>query len=185
MVTQLELSAPIDQGHLVLAIPAADPSARVPASTLLARPDLGGAVLPGTQSVVNVVTWNTSNQSLRETANTGHAEHQLVNWLEGKGEKFMSTINGITVNVNPYSPCSACSDELVYVLNLIKKTRTGQPVAANLSWSEIYPGARGGVQATTSQSLVELQRAGWVLSGGEVPQDESVYKHMVHVAPLE
>lgn len=186
MVAQLELSVPVSPPKMASPIAAADPSARVPmGGALLSQPTPEGAAAPLQSRIVNLVTWNTSNQSLRQTGNSGHAEHQFVNWLEGKGGNFMSTIEKVTVNVSPYSPCSPCSDELRYALKLIKDSRKNKTVDASLSWVEAYPGARGGEQMTTSQNLVELEREGWVLTGGSVPQDQSVFKNMVKVAPLK
>ena len=87
------------------------------------------------------------------------------------------------MNVSPYSPCS---DELCYALQLITRANGNKPVDANLVWIEAYPGAKGGVQMTTSQNLVELQRAGWKLSGGgSVPDDASVFRNSVHIEPLK
>ncbi len=191
MVAQLELSAPYSAPATPIPIETADRTATTLAGGAEFKPKTpgrsGASPAPGAiaPNVVTLVTWNTSNNSLNQTGNSGHAEHQFANWLEGKDRKYLAQIRKVTLNIQPYSPCTICAEDLVSALKAIKSADEARTVEASLVWVEAYPGDRYGNQATTSQSLFGLQSAGWQLMGGAIADDKSIHKNMVHVEPLK
>ncbi len=188
MVVQLELSATYAPPLEPAPIETADRAATTLTGGAEFKPKTprrSAAFMAPAANVLTLVTWNTSNNSLNQTGNSGHAEHQFVNWLEGKGSKYLGQIKRVTINISPYSPCTVCAEDLTSALNLIKKADNTRAVDASLVWVEAYPGDRFGRQATTSQSLLELQSAGWKLMGGSIVDDRSIHKNMVHVEPLK
>jgi hypothetical protein len=130
----------------------------------------GGAVLPSAAGEVKMVTWNTSNQSLRRST-TGHAEAQFYAWLDGPGSQYLGNITDLTITLNPYSPCSTCTDLLASAIGKIKG-RGGLAAggSASIKWQKWYPGAFPDfVTKTTNAGLATLAND-YVLSG-EYPDE--------------
>ncbi|MBN9697520.1 MAG: hypothetical protein J0L85_17160 [Zoogloea sp.] len=80
-------------------------------------------------------------------------------------------------------------DELSGFLRDIRAARAaaGTPaVQARIAWTEAYPGGRGGLQATTTQSLGILSGAGWTLAApaSGLPPNDNAWAAQVHVEPL-
>jgi hypothetical protein len=125
-----------------------------------------------------MATWNTSNVS--SPGNTSHAEHQFIHWLDSRPDE-KARLEGITINLFKRSPCSECGPELAQVLNEVKRMRKGQPVRADIYWTQLHS---SGAQPTSWQSLHEMQRAGWVLhapADALPPEKGGYHAEQVHV----
>lgn len=171
-------------------LPAADMGARVRGSTLVPFGSGGAVLASGGAQVLDVATWNTGR--LNETGNTSHAEHQFIHHMEGRNRRergFFGRIASLELNLRNYSPCTVCVDELSGFLRDIRAARAaaGTPaVQARIAWTEAYPGGRGGLQATTTQSLGILSGAGWTLAApaSGLPPNDNAWAAQVHVEPL-
>jgi hypothetical protein len=165
---QLELALPIEVPATVLQ--AVDPiKAGVPT---------GGAVwTPSTRASkrVNVVTWNTSD--VDPPGNNSHAEHQFVSYMESRKELWPLVERITVVNVRR-SPCSVCAPELAVLLKQIRAARKGQPVNAQIYWTQLHS---TGAQPTTWEALHEMQSAKWGLNapGTALPPEKGYHADMV------
>jgi len=154
--------------RITLSAAASVPGRRLAATSPAARTLEGGVVLPQTAATeLVVVGWNTSN--IATWSNDSHGEHQLVSYLERErvgGQRLMTMIESIEVNVINYSPCAMCTDELASVLEQIADARGRTFVGTSgaiLAWRDYYPGFRGGQAAKTWQGIGRPSRAGWTL----------------------
>ena len=160
-------------------LPALDPGAKV----------AGGQVLPiwiNGPGALEVVTWNTGEASdLRRYGNRSHAEAQFVEFMRGRA------FSSIDIEIS-HSPCTACADMLAGRLRSVKEkgttvstapsrrvgqriyvgsaTTTSSAIPATLRWGELFSMPP---QATTPQSLRELQAAGWQMAAprAAIPED--------------
>jgi hypothetical protein len=106
---------------------------------------------------LNVVTWNTSD--VDPPGNSSHAEHQFVEYMESRHDLW-TMVEKITISNVSRSPCSACGPELAMLLKEVKTARVGKPVEAEIFWTKLHG---TGAQPTSSQTLREMQAAGWRL----------------------
>lgn len=174
----------------VTPLPAAERGAQVRGSALVPFGSGGAVLASGGAQILDVASWNTGR--LNETGNTSHAEHQFIHHMEGRNRRergFFGRIAGLELNLRNYSPCTVCVDELSGFLRDIRAARAaaGTPaVQARIAWTEAYPGGRGGLQATTTQSLGTLSGAGWTLAApaSGLPPNDNAWAAQVHVEPL-
>ena len=162
-------------------LPALDRGAGIP----------GGRVLPtwidgSGGGALEIVTWNTGEASdLRRYGNRSHAEAQFFEFMRDR--EFTS----VDIEIS-HSPCTACADMLVGLLKSMKAKgttvsrgpirRVGQriyvgaaietppAIPATLRWGALFETPP---QATTPQSLRELQAVGWQMAAprSAIPND--------------
>lgn len=178
IVTMVARVAPAP-GVAIRDLPALDRGARIP----------GGRVLPtwiDGAGALEIVTWNTGEASdLRRYGNRSHAEAQFFEFMRGRA------FTSVDIEIS-HSPCTACADMLVGLLKSMKAKgttvsrgptrRVGQRVyvgaaietppvlPATLRWGALFETPP---QATTPQSLRELQAVGWHMAAprAAIPND--------------
>ncbi|MBL6614707.1 MAG: hypothetical protein ISP49_04525 [Reyranella sp.] len=159
-------------------LPALDPGAGIAGGTVLPTWIAGGAL--------EIVTWNTGEASdLRRYGNRSHAEAQFYEFMRDRD------FTSIEIEIS-HSPCTACADMLAGLLNSMKAraasvlrgpnrrvgkrilvgsaTDTARPIPATLRWGTLFETPP---QATTPQSLRQLQAAGWRMAAPRtaIPND--------------
>jgi hypothetical protein len=186
----------------------------IPTVGLPARRTEGGAILPSPtarqmarrgldpeteQRTVRSAHWNTTPQSLNVTANTSHAEHQMVAWAEsGQVKALYPDIETITVNLQQLSPCSACVNELTDLISTLDAARRSELREAKpfkggngnavLTWTKLYLGARkiGGDNRTIPGHITALFKSGWTIhapSDAHPEQSAELARGLINPAP--
>jgi len=157
VVAEIELSANAES--MSRRLPSTDRGGLAQGGGVLAQPS-------DRPNIVRVAGWNTSNINTHD--NASHAEHQLSQFIETEyvGDlRLMPLIHRLQVNVLFYSPCATCSGELAKLLSRIAtdRKRPFERGEAILAWRDHYAGFKGGINATTWQSINALDSAGWSL----------------------
>jgi Domain of unknown function (DUF4157) len=143
----------------------------------------GGDELP--PNVVRTVSYNTANLNIH--GNVSHAEHHFVSWLSSQTN--LPAVQSITLNLQDFSPCAICTDELI---GLIRQLVTARGRAfdrgkadAVLTWTKPYPGIRpGGDNRTTKPGVDALIGAGWKVHAPPVKEGDPLRDtQIVIVAP--
>ena len=132
----------------------------------------GGAILPVTGQTVEARTWNTGDIDRARELNSSHAEHYFVRFVSGQHDPaWQRRITHIEVDIHDYSPCTACADELVGLMNHLKgKRQPSDPsLTATLTWRKPYDKPP---LATTQAALNTLAAAGWGVTPATVPPGE-------------
>jgi hypothetical protein len=137
--------------------PSLDPTTTAGPSRAASKLRSGGVAVPGTGSVLEVVTWNTGELDPRVQSNATHAEEQFVQWFLRQGAAWRERVEGIRIEVHDLSPCVACIEGLVRVHQHAPELRE-----AKISWGSLYT---KGVWATTNEALRRLSSVGWEYEG--------------------
>ncbi|MFE7629739.1 hypothetical protein [Kocuria sp. NPDC057446] len=104
----------------------------------------GGAVfLPQNPSKLEVLNWNSADMG--RTSNSDHAEHHFAEWLNSIKNRWQN-IRRIDIVNDPYSPCTACADELEGLAKHVSQARIREnpganPLVATLHWTKVWGGA--------------------------------------------
>jgi hypothetical protein len=140
----------------------------------------GGAVfVPASgETVIRVVTWNTSDTDQKRSANGSHAEHHFVNWFESLPEGERRRVVGIEIHNHPYSPCNACGAELTGLLRELnvlqgRPPNQARPVVASLTWEKPYVKEPNTTYPHTLNTMIAV---GWQVTPPTVPVEPDEYE---------
>jgi hypothetical protein len=132
--------------------------------------------------VLRTATWNTANADTHE--NVSHAEHHFISWLESQ-LPGLPRVRRIMLNLQPYSPCATCTEELVRVAGRMVAARGG-PFGrgdATLTWAKPYPGIGDGINRTTAPGVNALIGAGWTVHAPPVGEGDPLRTVPIIIVP--
>jgi hypothetical protein len=180
LFAELRFSAPVDVG--AAAILPTDKEGRILQAGETTRRSAGAVFAQPRPDVVRTVTYNTANLDIH--GNVSHAEHHFISWLVGQ-TSLLPQIRWMMLNLQDFSPCATCTDELISLIRQIQTSR-GQAFTrgqAILTWVKPYPGI-GGVNRTTRAGVDGLIGAGWKVHAPPVQEGDPLRDtQIIIVAP--
>jgi hypothetical protein len=130
----------------------------------------GGALLAPEPAAreVKLVTWNTGDITRDATNNITHAERQFYGWFIRQPPEWLARVTRIEIENLPYSPCTACADNLISLLSSVNPRNIEE---ARLVWRKPYT---VGPLATRPDTLSSMR--GWKIEPSSVPPLEERYQ---------